>query len=77
MFAELSSVLKELKEKGVNEGNWFRKDSEKISSIICEKEKKKGLFLKKSLSLRLKSSKNRKRERNSKMTINMVEKEKS
>lgn len=44
MFAELSSVLKELREKGVNEGNWFRKDSEKISSIIYEGEKKKGLF---------------------------------
>lgn len=56
MFAELSSVLKELRKKGEDEGNWFRKDSEKISSIIYKGEKKGGLFWGKIHPLRLKNN---------------------
>lgn len=45
MFAELSFVLKQPKKKGVNEGNWFTKDSKEISSIIHVEEEKGRIIL--------------------------------
>lgn len=45
---------KRTKEKGIDKRNWFRKDSEEISSIIYDRKEKEELFLRKRFITRIK-----------------------